>query len=113
MCRYVTRADIALFIDLDEYLNLHGETIEHYTWRNGQALVRAFNWVYYGSKVAGEWPKDSLLKRFRHRAASPNKHVKIMLDLRVARLNPQLQLLFCNPHCLHSIKCKCIVPAVD
>lgn len=61
-----------MFIDADEYLVLHGQTLEEWTWKNGLRPVRAFNWVYYGSKVLGEWPKDSLAKRFRHRGSYPD-----------------------------------------
>lgn len=108
-----SRFDMALFIDLDEHLVLHGKTIEQHVWERGNVLAEAFNWVYFGSKTMGEWPADSLVKRFRHRAALPNKHVKVLLDLRMMRARPDLQLVFCNPHCVHSAKWQCIVPAAD
>lgn len=31
----MTRYDIALFIDLDEYLVLHGKSIEEHVWETG------------------------------------------------------------------------------
>lgn len=92
--------DAALFIDLDEYLNLHGKTIEEHMWATGQCITRSFNWVYFGSKVVGNFPSDSLAKRFKYRALVPNKHVKMLLDLRLSRLNPHLKLVFVNPHCI-------------
>lgn len=70
--------------------------------------------MYYGSKVVGDFPATSLAKRFKYRAARPNKHVKLLVDLRVMRLNlPKIKPFFVNPHCLHSLQCQCIVPAID
>lgn len=108
----ITNYDIAMFLDLDEYLNLHDEDVEQFIWRKGQALVYGFNWVMFGSKILGTWPENSLAKRFRHRASRPDKHLKIVVDMRVLRLNIKLMPAFLNPHCLHSLAYKQIIPAL-
>ena len=91
--------DIAAFIDLDEYVNLHGKTVEEYMYGKDSPVI-GLNWVFYGSKILGDWPADSLAKRFRHRARRPDGHIKPMLALDRLRGFYGLMFFFESPYCL-------------
>ena len=62
--------------------------------------VIGLNWVFYGSKILGDWPADSLAKRFRHRARKPDGHIKPMLALDRLRGFYGLMFFFDSPYCL-------------
>ena len=90
--------DYALFIDADEYLVLHGKKINEVMEEKDWPVV-GFNWVFYSSKES-EGPLDSLVRRFRTRAETPNRHLKVCLDLGKLRNYAGLMWFFANPHCL-------------
>ena len=101
-----------LFIDLDEYLNLHGVKIDKWLADQPQAICHAFNWVFFGSR-ADEIDESRPLHTFRWRAREANKHVKLLVDLKLLRINNQISSVFLNPHCLHDMCTKQILPSAN
>lgn len=89
--------DGAMFLDLDEYLVLHGRTPQDELAREWPVL--GYNWGMFGSALS-EGPADSMVLRFRRRGRNPNHHLKIMLNLGMLRNYVRLKWWFCNPHCL-------------
>lgn len=93
--------EAVLFIDVDEYLVLHGRKIRDYlgegAWRRRPVL--GFNWVYYGSMENGREPAGFYIRRFRHRGSAANRHVKPLLNMDVCLPSKPF---FCNPHVAYS-----------
>lgn len=99
------------FLDLDEYLVLHGRKAGQLFPNPQGAATLAFNWVFFGSRLS-DGPADSLVKRFRRRANETDKHVKVMLDLEAYRKSWQEILpVFCNPHVVHSAAQRRMIPS--
>ena len=112
--RDIFSCNAAAFIDSDEYLVLHGKSIEQHLQERPPALCYSWNWTYFGSREdfnAGDFTK--LASRFCHRASKMNKHVKIALNIDILRRDSSLQLVFMNPHCIHDLKRHCIAPSSD
>lgn len=101
----------AAFLDLDEYLVLHGRKAGRLFPNPQGAATLAFNWVFFGSRLS-DGPADSLAMRFRRRANETDKHVKVVLDLEAYRESWNAVLpVFCNPHVVHSAAQRRMVPA--
>ena len=93
--------DYALFIDADEYLNLHGLTIDQIIEQqfDQNTYVVGFNWIMYGSKTDNPDDILSCIKRFKFRNKTFEKEQKILVDFK--RINSYgFSVDFINPHVL-------------